>query len=129
VIIKLDPQVVAAVADAFGVGPDHVHAPRYFGPHAGIRCGTCNAPVEPDPRVGRTAASPSANTAATAAAVAGRGERCANCGHWTFAAPAVPTPGRPTVSGRCRNCADLGTGEPRLIRLTGSGTLSARFLR
>jgi hypothetical protein len=107
----------------------HDCVPHYFGPHAGIRCVHCNAPVAPDPAVSRTAAFPSANTEATAAAVAGRGERCDNCGHWTFRAPAVPTPGRPTVTGRCRNCTDLGNGEPRLIRLTGSGTLSARFLR
>lgn len=90
----------------------HACVPRYFGPHAGIRCLHCNLPVAPDPRVTETAvryASP--NLEATAAAVNARGEGCRRCGHWTFRPARVVTQGRtpaPEASdGLCRNCAAL----------------------
>ncbi len=52
---------------------DHIHNPGYSGQGSGIRCLTCNTAIDPDPRVGRTAASPSPNHAAIFAAVAVRG--------------------------------------------------------
>lgn len=110
----------------------HAHNPRYFGPDSGIRCLACNAPVAPDPAVGRTAASPSPNLAATLAAVTARGERCANCGHWTFEPPAVPSSGRPTAPGQCRNCSGRvvnADGEAMLIRIHGNRPMNARYLR
>lgn len=124
--IRLNPDVVAAVAavpmtPCEGTGPDGPHVAHYFGPHAGIRCRLCNLSIEPDPAVTRTAASPSPNTAATLAAVSARGERCARCGHWTFAALLTGVgAGRPTLAGLCRNC--LG-----LRRYSGSGMSGAQM--
>lgn len=46
-----------------------VCVPRYFGPHAGIRCLHCNEPVDPDPRVAATAARPRPDTEAIASAL------------------------------------------------------------
>lgn len=106
----------------------HIHVPQYFGPRSGIRCGTCNSPVEPDQRVIQTAAAPSSNLEATSAAVAARGGRCERCGHWTYREAVPPRSGRSAVVGLCRNCADIGDGAPRLIRITGRDPIPARFL-
>jgi hypothetical protein len=115
--IHLDPEVTRAVNAVFH--PEHICIPRYFGPGAGIRCRFCNAKIAEDPRVAATAASPSPNPEAVLAAVAARGARCDRCGHWTYRDAARPEAGRPPVRNLCRNCSDLGNGEPRLTRLTG----------
>lgn len=126
--ITLDPEVTAAARRAFGVGPDHVHTPRYFGPQAGIRCQKCNAVIEPDPRVSQTAAAPwTPNTEAVSAAVTARGGRCLLCWQWTFSPADRPSPGRLTREDYCGPCAGIGD-DTQLIKLTGLGEVSARFL-
>lgn len=125
--ITLDPEVMAAARRAFGVGPDHVHTPRYFGPQAGIRCQKCNAVIEPDPRVSQTAAAPwTPNTEAVSAAVTARGGRCLLCRQWTFSPAVQPSPGRPAREDYCGPCEALA--DTGLHKLTGMGTVSARRL-
>lgn len=93
----------------------HVCTPAYFGPRSGIRCQGCNTPVEPDPRVSATAASPAPNLEATLAAVNARGGRCERCGHWTFRNAFPPGPGRPAYVGLCRNCESLEAPAGRMV--------------